>query len=344
MSGFEVIGVILFLYPLVEDALKAYRSVTSGKFVDSLQKDVLTEQIIFRDFLAAVVLPVVSKKDFLRLTTPASFTLAASQGVAVDPSPYTVSLYQEDRGYSEGPSWRDVGLLVHASLERVFAPDKAQLILDTLEEIHHHLRAIQADVSASSTGSVSYGSSRTYLNSSLSPDQSSLRERLGTTATAFRNARRGSTFREKLANLHHLNDRLRRLLKNPRMPTEYGSSGNPQVQHETSRHDFHAMYHAIKTGYRCKCQRPHSMKLGLPQIRASSRQATISDGQSSRGVTGLSLLFSTEDDFSIETQDDSLSLVGSVESLRTNPRTSSHNLQQFESSGSLTAQDDDEKL
>jgi hypothetical protein len=159
MSGYEVIGVILALYPLVQDALKAYRSVTSGQFVDSLQKDVLTEQIIFRDFLAAVVLPVVSKKDFLRLTTPASSTLAASQGAAVDPSPYTVSLHEEDREYSGEPSWRDVGLLVQASLERVFAPDKAQLILDTLEEIHRHLRAIQADVSASSTCSVSYESS-----------------------------------------------------------------------------------------------------------------------------------------------------------------------------------------
>jgi hypothetical protein len=182
------------------------------------------------------------------------------------------------------------------------------------------------------------------VNSSLKPAQSSIRERLGTTVTAFRNARRGSTFREKLANLHHLNDRLRRLLKDPRMPTEYGPSGHPQVQHETSRHDFHAMYHAIKTGYRCKCQRPHPTKLGLPQIRASSRRATISDGQSSRDVTGLSLLFSTEDDFSIMTPDDSLSVVGSVESLRANPRTSSHNLQRSESLGTLTTQDDDEKL
>lgn len=174
-------------------------------------------------------------------------------------------------------------------------------------------------------------------------NQSSLRERLGTTLTALRNARRGSSLRDRLEQLHHLNERLRRLLKARRIPTEPGFRGSPQVQHDAPHHDFYAMYQAIKTSYRCNCQRPHSTKLGLPQIIASSRQATRQDGPTPRGVLGLSLLFSTEDELAAETPDESLSLVASIESLRTNPRTSSTSLQRFESPETLTTQDDHEK-
>lgn len=157
MSGFEVIGVILALYPLVQDALKTYRGVTSGRFIESLQKDVATEELIFLDFLHAILLPVLPKAVLLRLIDASSGRLSSQNPPAEPSSPYTLSSHEGGRRYlrPETPpsevSWRDV----QASLERVFTPRKAQLILETLGEIQAHLHAIQTDVSASSTGSVS---------------------------------------------------------------------------------------------------------------------------------------------------------------------------------------------
>lgn len=188
----------------------------------------------------------------------------------------------------------------------------------------------------------------------LQPNNNSVqRNWFGNTFPPTKNSRRdsnlvsSSNIPEKLNHLHHLNQRLRRLPEKPKAPSEPTPNISLQRQYSTSLPngiDAEDVYHAIKTGYHCECDRPHPAKLGLPRIGTVPPQASRATRQFSRASTGFSLLFSTEDEMSSEILDDSLSLVTSIESLRTHPTDSSHSLRRYESVGTVTTQDDHDKL
>ena len=183
-------------------------------------------------------------------------------------------------------------------------------------------------------------------------DNSVQRNWFGTTFPPTRNSHRdsnlvsSSNIPEKLNHLHRLNERLRRLPEKPKVPSEPAPNIGVQRQYSTSLHheiDAEDVYHAIKMGYRCECDRPHPAKLGLPRIGTVPPQASRATRQFPRASTGFSLLFSTEDEMSSEILDDSLSLVTSTESLRMHPTDSLHSFQRFESVGTVTTQDDHDK-
>lgn len=335
------------LYSGLQRALNTCRSRSPSRYLESLEKDVANQEIVFREFLH-VLLPVGSRAEARspQATRPNSIRSLsqASQGSIIEPAPpYAVSLNEESRGYSafgafrsylrgaatlDAVPWHDLGS--HASLEKLFAPEKAQIVLEILEEIRQHLRAMEIEVSNHTT------SRRGWFGTTFPPSRNSRRDS---------NPVSSSSLPDRLSHLHQLNKRLGRLSEDPRLPSESTPAVLLQTQQSTSHREIDAedVYHAIKTSYHCECDRPHPTKLGLPQIGAVSCQTSRSNRQFPRPSTGFSVLFSTDDGILPEILDDSLSLVASTESLRTHPRTSSHSLQRFESLGTLTTQDDHEK-
>jgi hypothetical protein len=170
MSSFEVIGSILELYSHVQHALSTSRGRGSSRYAESLEKDVATQEVIFREFLS-ILLPVESRSSSPQEMRPSSIR-SISQGSVLEPSPpYAVSQNEEARGYSafgaftsylrgtatrEAVPWYDLALGSPASLERLFAPEKAQRVLETLEEIQEHLRVIEKEVNTSAVSRVSH--------------------------------------------------------------------------------------------------------------------------------------------------------------------------------------------
>jgi hypothetical protein len=170
MSSFELIGGILKLYSRVQHTLNTWRGQGSGRHVESFEKDVATEEIIFREFLH-ILLPVDSRADLHQATRPSSIR-SVSQGSILEPSPpYAVSQSDEARSYSafgaftsylrgsirhEAVPWRDLALGSPASLEMLFDERKVDLVLKLLEDIQQHLRAIEKELSNSTVSRVSY--------------------------------------------------------------------------------------------------------------------------------------------------------------------------------------------
>lgn len=72
MSGFEVIGVVLGVYPVVVDAYRAYTATKSRQGIDSLIRKLRIEEIIYDGWVSRLLAPNVSEADLLRLKTTKS--------------------------------------------------------------------------------------------------------------------------------------------------------------------------------------------------------------------------------------------------------------------------------
>ena len=170
LLGFTAIAAALSVVANGVGAVTAPNTPVATRLGVSIEKDVATQEVIFREFLS-ILLPVESRSNSPQETRPSSIR-SISQGSVLEPSPpYAVSQNEEARGYSafgaftsylrgtatrEAVPWYDLALGSPASLERLFAPEKAQRVLETLEEIQEHLRVIEKEVNASTVGRVSH--------------------------------------------------------------------------------------------------------------------------------------------------------------------------------------------
>ena len=127
MSGFEVAGVILGLYPLVITALDVYRATKGGKGAVSLARNLNTEKIIFGEFVHQLVAPNVSEADLVRLKASASPDFAL---------------------------WNDKTL--QANMRARLGTEKADNVIGILEEIQELLIILQRELASSDYGVVRY--------------------------------------------------------------------------------------------------------------------------------------------------------------------------------------------
>lgn len=68
MSGFEVIGVVLGVWPLVTNAVYLYKAAKGGLGRDLLLHEVKTEEVIFTEFVKHLLASDVSEADLLSLS------------------------------------------------------------------------------------------------------------------------------------------------------------------------------------------------------------------------------------------------------------------------------------
>jgi hypothetical protein len=69
MSGFEVIGVVLAVYPVVLNACQLYKATRSGEAIEKLIRRLDIEQFLFDDFVSRLLGPDVGESQLLRLKT-----------------------------------------------------------------------------------------------------------------------------------------------------------------------------------------------------------------------------------------------------------------------------------
>ena len=118
MSGFEIIGVILGVYPLIVDALALYKATKAGKGAAALTRNLKTESIIFGEFVYNLLAPNVSLDELTRLKDPRSPDLEL---------------------------WKDATL--HAHFKDRLGPKKAGVVVEILREIHALLKSLELELS-----------------------------------------------------------------------------------------------------------------------------------------------------------------------------------------------------
>jgi hypothetical protein len=116
MSGFEVVGVLLALFPIVVDTVRGYKHAKSGEPLEYLIKDVIAEQILFRSWIGHLLMPTVPPQAVKALLGPKSQKL-----------------------------WEDPGL--RAAVERSFGAATTSYLLMTILDIHHELDEIKVALS-----------------------------------------------------------------------------------------------------------------------------------------------------------------------------------------------------
>jgi hypothetical protein len=126
MSGFEIVGLLLGLYPLVVDAVNVYKATKTSRAATSLIRKLKIEEVIYRQFVYKLVAPNIQGADIYRFT-----------------------LNQEPPGL--GP-WQNVAM--NQKLRIRLGPETADFVLDILREIERLLKDLNADLSNISRGMV----------------------------------------------------------------------------------------------------------------------------------------------------------------------------------------------
>jgi hypothetical protein len=120
MSGFEVIGVVLGVYPVVMDAYRAYTATKSRQGIESLIRKLRIEEIIYDGWVSRLLAPNVSEAELLRLKTTRS---------------------NDPRDLS---SWQDLNMQSNLTARLGF--QRAHQILSIVKEIGQLLESMKDDV------------------------------------------------------------------------------------------------------------------------------------------------------------------------------------------------------
>jgi hypothetical protein len=118
MSGFEVIGVVLGLWPVVLNALSVFTATKDGRGARLLLNELRTEELVYREFAQQLLASDFSEADLLQLS---------------------------DRKRSNLVLWKDKAL--HYTLERRLG-DKSEFVLKTLEEMKNILKSLNEKLEA----------------------------------------------------------------------------------------------------------------------------------------------------------------------------------------------------
>jgi len=103
MSGFEVIGVVLAIWPVVVNGLAMYKATKDGRAYGTLLNELRTEEFVYREFVQHLLQADVPEADLVQLT---------------------------DRKRSNVGLWKDRAL--NFSLERRLGHEKSKLVQETL--------------------------------------------------------------------------------------------------------------------------------------------------------------------------------------------------------------------
>ena len=113
MSGFEVIGVVLGVWPVVLNGLALYKATKDGRAHSLLLNELKTEEIVYREFVQHLLQANVPEADLVQLT---------------------------DRKRSNVGLWKDQAL--HFRLERRLGEEKSRIVRETLAEMDKLLASL----------------------------------------------------------------------------------------------------------------------------------------------------------------------------------------------------------
>jgi hypothetical protein len=121
MSSFEVIGVVLGVWPVVLNALSVFTATKDGRGARLLLNELRTEELVYREFVKQLLASDVSEADLLQLS---------------------------DGKRPNLDLWKDKAL--NCTLERRLG-DKSEFVLKTLEEMKNILEGLNEKLGANVT-------------------------------------------------------------------------------------------------------------------------------------------------------------------------------------------------
>jgi hypothetical protein len=125
MTGFEVVGVVLALFPIIVDGIRAYKQLRSCQPLEYLIKDIFAEHIIFRSWIGHLLMPCVPVEALRDMLDPKSNMFGR---------------------------WQDSGL--PSAVEQAFGTTTAAYLLITLNDIRKELCAIEKALSYTTNSDV----------------------------------------------------------------------------------------------------------------------------------------------------------------------------------------------
>lgn len=265
MSGFEVVGVVLALFPIIVDGVRTYKHLTSGQSLEYLIKDILAEKIIFRSWIEHLLMPSVPVEALRDMLDPKSKKFGR---------------------------WQDPGL--QSAVQQSFGITTTAYLLATLNSIHQELCAIKSTLSyATKLDAVSQklvGASPPLSNNS---GQDRIGSRFSHTLQTARHTREDSGVRKRLKRLQELNAKLGQVLAVPK--ANAAPSANTTAWFASVSGLDHAtnIYQTIRKSYQCDCQGPHLTKLRLPPVKRRKTRSDTTKGDRNQPV--LNLLFSVDE-------------------------------------------------
>jgi hypothetical protein len=125
MLGFEIIGVVLGVWPVVMNTVALYKAAKDGRGNDLLIHRLDTEELIFRDFVRHLLASEVSEADLIKLS---------------------------DRNKPNVDLWKDKTL--HYNLEMRLGNDKSKVVLKTIEEMDKLLENLKEKLASNNVDTV----------------------------------------------------------------------------------------------------------------------------------------------------------------------------------------------
>lgn len=119
MSGFEVLGLILGVYPVIGNILNVYRATKRGNVPKRFLRSLEIEQVIFSEFVHNLLASELSETDLALLRDG-------------DPSDLDI--------------WKNKDLL--SKVGRRLGPKTSELVLSTLQDINELLKALRKEISS----------------------------------------------------------------------------------------------------------------------------------------------------------------------------------------------------
>jgi hypothetical protein len=126
MSGFEIVGTILAVYPLLVGAINVYKATKSGRAEAAMTRRLRTEAVIYRQFVHNLLAPNVPQEEIDKLVGHETPDLRR---------------------------WEDVTL--HDKVRQRLGAERADLVLEILSDMDKLLRALNTEFSNISHGIVS---------------------------------------------------------------------------------------------------------------------------------------------------------------------------------------------
>ncbi|KAE9378877.1 hypothetical protein N431DRAFT_478013 [Stipitochalara longipes BDJ] len=224
MSGFEVVGLLLGLYPLVVDAVNVYKATKTGRAATSLIRKLRVEEVVYHQFVYKLLAPNVPGTDIYRLY-----------------------LNQElpDVGL-----WQEVAL--NQKLRIRLGAEKADIILDILREIESLLRDLNTYLSSISRGMEVLDKFRSSLRVAMyNKPQSSFQQRLARLNQCNKDLNR-------LLDGDDLHLSPSASSQSPRV-----EATSPQFLVRDCQEVIQLYQFILREGYDCDCNDPHETNFGL---------------------------------------------------------------------------------
>lgn len=257
MSGFEIAGVVIALFPMVMEGVSACvrtcKRLTSSQPLEYLIKDIFAEKLLFENWIGHLLMssvPVEALSDML------------------DPNSNMFGRWQDPR--------------LHSAVEQSFGTTTTTFLLLTLNDIHEELCAIHialSYVTRSDAGKISRRFSHTLQTARHTREDSGVRKRLQRLQEL--NVKLGQVFAVHKANA---------------APPVTSANAIAWFPSDSSYDHATNVYEAIRRSYQCDCEGVHLTKLRLPPVRSPKTLSYPATGDRNQAILNLLFSVEEPDD------------------------------------------------